>query len=182
MYSLAAERVSGRKDETFSSASMAEGILREQESRMIYAMTQRVEVVEVGFCLEDRGRWGCSPDGLVGDDGLVELKNPMGKTAVEYLLKGTLPSTYFHQVQGQMMVTERAWCDFVSHYPGLPLLVLRVERDEGFIQKLEAELAIFSEELDAICGRLNGELFEIVQGNLTAEGVTVGDPFDTPLL
>ena len=122
---------------------------------MVYAMTKDIgEVQQVGFCLEDGGRYGCSPDGLVGDDGLVELKNPQGKTAVEYLLKGELPTTYFQQVQGQLLVTERAWCDFVSYYPGLPLLVLRVARDEEFIGKLESELAIFCQELDAICERL----------------------------
>ena len=173
MYTLAAQRISGRTDDTFFGVAMAEGILREQESRLIYAMTKQVgEVIEVGFCLEDGGRYGCSPDGLVGDDGLVELKNPIGKTAIEYLLKGELPSTYYHQVQGQLLVTERAWCDFVSYYPGLPMLILRQERDEPFIDTLATELAIFSAELDVMCSRLKGE----------SVGSTAGDPFETPLL
>ena len=151
LYTLAAERISGVSESTFVSDKMLEGIEREAESRAVYAMQTEAEVVEAGFCIEDGGRWGCSSDGLVGDDGMVELKNPMGKTAIEYLLKGEVPSTYIVQVQGQLFVTGRLWCDFVSYYPNMPLLVVRVTPDEALHQKLEEELVKFAEELNAIC-------------------------------
>ena len=122
-------------------------------------MENEVEVVQVGLCISDCGRWGASPDGLVGDDGLVELKNPLGKTQVERLLtlEPKLPTAYIQQVQGQLFVTERSWCDFVSYVPGLPLFVLRVYRDSIFCDKLEAALIEFCEELDAVCAKLGGK-------------------------
>jgi len=151
LYTLAAERLSGIREDSFSSAAMEEGVRREEESRLVYSMLNETEVLQVGFCLEDSGRWGCSPDGLVGDDGLVEFKNPTGKVAVEYLLGNKLPTKYFTQIQGQMFVTGRGFVDFVSYFPGLRQLVVRVERDEGFIKALEVELIKFSEKLDEVC-------------------------------
>jgi len=128
MYQLAAERVAGIREVTFTSAAMEEGIRREAESRRVYAMLREVEVEEVGFCIDDSGRYGCSPDGLVGEDGVLELKNPTGKVHVEYLVGGKLPTAYLQQVQGQLLVTGREWCDFVSYHPGLPTFIVRVER------------------------------------------------------
>ena len=157
LYKLAAQRLTGTREDMYMSAAMEEGIEREDTSRWVYAMENNVIVEEVGFCLSDSSRWGCSPDGLVGDEGLVELKNPIGGTAVAYLLKGTLPSTYFQQVQGQLLVTGREWCDFVSYYPNLPLLVIRCYRDEGFLAKLEEELNAFCDKLDDICSDLSGK-------------------------
>ncbi len=151
LYTLAAERISGIREQSFSSAATEEGVRREEESRLVYSMLKEVEVEQVGFCLEDNERWGCSPDGLVGDNGLVEFKNPTGKVAVEYLLANKIPTKYFVQVQGQMFVTGREWTDFVSYYPGLKPLIIRVNRDEEFIAKLEKELTEFSNELDRVC-------------------------------
>jgi len=158
LYRLAAQRLTGRREETHTSAAMKDGIEREDLSRWIYAMEQEVVVNEVGFCLSDCGRFGASPDGLVGDNGLVELKNPIGGTAVSYLMKGVVPSTYFQQIQGQLLVTSREWCDFVSYYPNLPLLVIRCYRDEEFLAKLEEELNKFCDKLDEICSDLGEKL------------------------
>jgi len=156
MYELAAERLTGKQEDTFISIAMQKGAEREGLSRQVYEMENEIEVVQCGFCLSDCGRWGASPDGLVGEDGLVELKNPLGKTQVERLLTvdPKLPTAYIQQVQGQLLVTEREWCDFVSYVPGLPLFVLRVEPDREFLAKLEAALVEFCEELDEICKRL----------------------------
>jgi len=151
IYKLAAARVSGKDEESFTSKSIEAGIAREDESRWVYAMHKGVVVDEVGFILSDDGRYGASPDGLVGTNGLVELKNPLGKTAVEYLLKNRVPPIYFQQVQGQMFVAEREWSDFVCYYPGLPMLVVRVYADEEFFEALEKELTKFCDELDQIC-------------------------------
>lgn len=151
LYTLAAERIARMREPSFSSAAMREGIRREEESRMVYAMLREVEVRQVGFCVVDSGRYGCSPDGLVDDDGMVELKNPIGKTAIAYLLAGKLPTAYIQQVQGQLLVAELGWCDFVSYYPGLPTLIVRVERDETFLALLENALGEFCDKLDEVC-------------------------------
>lgn len=151
---LAAQRITGTREDTHTSAAMQQGIDREDLSRWVYSMEKCVNVEEIGFCLSDCGRFGASPDGMVGDSGLVELKNPIGKTAVEYIRNGKLPSTYFQQVHGQLLVTGRDWCDFVSYYPGLPLFVIRVYRDDEFLARLEEELNLFCDELDDICSDL----------------------------
>lgn len=154
LYTLAAERISGMSEDHFKSWQMEEGTRREDESRLVYAMLREVEVEQVGFCLSDEGRYGCSPDGLVGEDGGLELKNPTGKVAIEYLLAGKLPTKYLQQVQGSLLVTGREWWDFASYCPGLPTLILRVERDEGFITLLENALWEFCDELDEICAEI----------------------------
>jgi len=151
LYSLAAERIAGIRENSYTSAAMEEGIRREEESRQVYEMLREVEVKEVGFCLSDCGRYGCSPDGLVGKDGLVELKNPSGKIAVEHLVGDKLPTAYIQQIQWPLLVTGRKFCDFVSYFPGLPTLIVRVERDGVFLARLEEQLIIFCDMLDEIC-------------------------------
>ena len=157
LYTLAAERIAGVREPSFSSAAMEEGIRREEESRLVYAMLTEVEVRQVGFCLSDCSYYGCSPDGLVREDGGVELKNPTGKVAIEYLLAGKLPTAYIQQVQGSLLVTGREWWDFVSYYTGLPTLIVRVERDEPFLNKLEKELIAFCDKLDEVCKDIGGK-------------------------
>ena len=158
LYTLAAERIAGVREPSFSSAAMEEGIRREEESRLVYSMLAEVEVKQAGFCLSDCGRYGCSPDGLVdsGQFGGVEFKNPSGKVAVEYLLAGKLPTAYIQQVQGSLLVTGREWWDFVSYFPGLPTLIVRVERDEPFLSKLEKELIAFCDKLNEVCEDIGG--------------------------
>jgi len=151
---LVAERITGTMEEGFQSASMEEGVRREAASRRIYAMDHETEVQEVGFCLHYSGLFGCSPDGLVGDDGMIELKNPLAKTAIQYLRSGDLPSDYFHQVQGQLLVTGREWCDFVVYYPGLWRFEIRVLPDKEFHGKLLDALMTFCRELDVVEGDL----------------------------
>lgn len=157
LYRLAAERITGRIEERYASQAMLDGIEREREAIMVYAMNQEVEVLTVGFCLSDDERYGCSPDGLVGEDGLVEVKCPIGKTAVEYLCSGNLPTAYYQQVQGQLLVTGRYWCDFVSYYRGLPMFIIRVMPSDAFINPLRQELKAFCADLDAICEHIGKE-------------------------
>lgn len=121
---------------------MMHGLETEGEARAFYAMDRDVDVDEVGFCLTDDGRFGCSPDGLVGDDGGLELKCPQLKTQVKYLLAGGLPDEYRGQVHGSLIVTGRAWWDFLSYAPGLPPLLLRVEPD-AYTKALAAALEPF---------------------------------------
>lgn len=131
--------------DSYVSAAMKNGTMMEPEARAFYTFERDADVTEVGFCLTDDGRFGASPDGLVGDDGTLELKSPMHKTHVEYLLAGVVPPAYLPQVHGQIIVTGRAWCDFMSYARGLPPLLIRVERDD-YTADLEAALDVFWRE------------------------------------
>lgn len=126
------------------SAAMDEGTRREEESRRWYEFEVNAPVLQVGGVLSSCGRFWSSPDGLVGDDGVLELKNPLGKTHVEYLMAGdVLPTEYKCQVHGQLIVTERKWVDFVSYVPGdVRSLRVRVTPD-AFTDRLRAELDKF---------------------------------------
>ena len=125
-----------------ATAAMERGTAMESAARNWYCVYHGVEVREVGFCLSGCGRFGCSPDGLVGDDGGVEIKCPLPHTQVGWLLSGELPSDYRAQVHGSLIVTGRQWWDFISYCPGLPELVIRVEADE-YTEKLREALEGF---------------------------------------
>lgn len=121
---------------------MEAGRRAEPEARNYYAMIRKMDVRQVGFCLSDCGRVGCSPDGVVGDTGLLELKAPMLKTQAAWLMKGGLPPEYKPQVHFQLLVTDRAFVDFLSYAPGLPPLMVTVEPDD-FTKRLRDELEAF---------------------------------------
>ena len=100
--------------------------------------SQDVEVVEVGLCLHDIIDAGASPDGLVGDDGLLEIKCPFeADIHVEYLRAQALPDKYKPQVMGQLWITGREWCDFLSYHERMKPMLVRVYRDEEYITVLE---------------------------------------------
>lgn len=124
------------------SKAMLHGIETEPEARNWYSMVRDVDVRQVGFVTTDDGRFGCSPDGMVEEDGTLELKCPQPKTHVSYLLDGVLPSEYAPQVHGQLYVTGRKWVDFVSYAVGFPPLVLRVVPD-AYTAKLGEALEAF---------------------------------------
>ncbi len=113
--------------ETFSSRAMQWGQQTEEEARRFYAMERNCTVTNGGFCLTDDGRFGASPDGLIGEDGCLELKCPEAGTHVGWLLEGGVPAEYMTQVHGQLIVTGRKWVDFMSYSIGLPPLLVRVE-------------------------------------------------------
>lgn len=148
MMTLAAERITGQKESVFQSQAMLNGIEREAEARTLFEMAHGVEVKQVGLIYkDDRKLCHCSPDGLVGDDAGYEVKNPLSKTHIKYLLANTLPSEYFCQVQFSLFVSERDKWFFMSHYPGLKPLILEIHRDEKWIDKCEQELNQFNDEL-----------------------------------
>ena len=139
IYRVAFERVTGERVPTYSNALMERGHTLEPEAREAYEMQTFNLVEEVGFC--ELNEWvGCSPDGLVGNDGMIEIKCPAYNTFIRYINAGTLPSTYFYQVHGQMYVTGRKWVDFVAYHPPFKPFILRVERDEEVCKKIEAAL------------------------------------------
>lgn len=153
MYKLAGEFVAGKPEESYTNAAMERGIVLEDEARQTYQLITENMVEQVGFCLADGG-YGCSPDGLVGDDGMIEIKCPSIAVHVEYLLAGVLPSDYFQQCQGQLFVTGRKWSDFVSYFPGIKPLIVRVYPDEKFHSALKVELEKFCSELQSIIKKI----------------------------
>lgn len=135
---------------------MEAGRIAEPEARKFYSMIREVDVDQVGFVISACGRFGCSPDGLVGEDGALELKCPLLKTQAGYLLKGGLPPEYKPQVHGQLIVTGRAWIDFLSYAPGLDPLLVRVEPDE-YTAKLRNALEAFWERYQRAWELLTGK-------------------------
>ena len=132
----------------YTSIAMQNGIACEPSARAWYAFENDVEVREVGFCLSDCGRYGCSPDGLVGEVGGIEIKCPDLKTHIGYLREGRLPNEYKCQVHGSLAVTGYAWWDFISYSPAveIPHLVIRVVPDD-FTVKLRSEVEAFADRL-----------------------------------
>lgn len=133
--------------------AMEQGKFFEQEALPWYRI-EHGPVLKVGFCLMDNGKVGCSPDGLIGEDGGLEIKCPESHTHVKYLLAGKLPKDYEAQVHGSMLVTGRPWWNFFSYCRDLPPLVLRVNRDEEKIETLRTALESFQTRFDAGWARL----------------------------
>jgi len=155
MFQLCGEKILGTKEETFSSQAMLTGIERESEARSMYEFMTDSEVKEVGFCFSDEKRnVGCSCDGLVGEDGLVEIKCRKLANHIEYFLNKKIISPAFQQIQGQLLVTGRKWCDYFGYFPGLPPLLIRVERDEVFLAKLKTELKLFCLNLNETINKI----------------------------
>jgi putative phage-type endonuclease len=153
MAQLVCERLTGQKGESFTNAAMQHGTETEPLARISYEVAQNVLVDEVGFVPHPSIIMaGASPDGLVGDDGLLEIKCPNTATHIETLLSQTVPGKYNTQMQFQMACTGRSWCDFVSFDNRLPaelqLFVKRVPRDNMYIRLMEEEIVKFLNELD----------------------------------
>jgi len=153
MAQLVCERLTGQKGDSFTNAAMQHGTDTEPLARAAYEALQDVLVDEVGFVPHPSIEMaGASPDGLVGEDGLIEIKCPNTATHIETLLSQSVPGKYNTQMQFQMACTGRQWCDFVSFDNRLPeelqLFVTRVPRDEVFIRLIEAEIVQFLAELD----------------------------------
>lgn len=155
MYKVAGEFITGIPEETYQSAAMLRGKEIESEARNFYEMVKDTEIEEIGFVFGDPVyEYGCSPDGFIGEDGMIEIKCPIISTHVGYLVDNKLPTDYFQQTQGQLFVTGRKWVDFISYYPGLKPLIIRVERDDDFIAKLEREIVSFCTELKEIVNKI----------------------------
>ena len=159
MGELIAERLTGVPAQGFTNAAMQWGTEKEPHAREAYRAQTFDEVVEVGFVIHPRiAQAGASPDGLVGDDGMLEIKCPNTATHIDTLLSGKVPEKYATQMMWQMASADRAWCDFVSFDPRLPpemqLFVKRMERDDDRIAELEKEVTAFLAELDEKVSKL----------------------------
>jgi len=154
---LVSERLTGEKQETYINQAMQDGIDREAFARDRYVQ-QFGEVEEVGFIKHPTLEAGASPDGMVGEDGILEIKCPMGSTHTETLMTQDVPSRYVPQIQFQLLVTGRKWCDFVSYNPMFPkhlqVFVKRVEADPVYQKELESEVKQFLSEVDNVINKL----------------------------
>ena len=148
LYRLLGERITDTSEPSYYNDDMMRGHLLEGFARDLYAK-HYAPVVECGFITAELGgiTLGYSPDGLVGDDGLIEIKSPRAKTHLKSLLTNEVPAEYMPQVQTGLAVTGRAWCDFISYTPGLPLFVRRVQRDEITIAQLTMAAQAAEEQL-----------------------------------
>lgn len=144
---LLAEWLMGHPIEWGSNGWMDRGTWMEKEAFQYYELNQNVDVVKVGFITSDDGSFGGSPDGLVGDDGGVELKVPNATMHTRYLLG--LEPDYFGQCQGYMYLTGRKWWDLLSYNPSLPPVIYRLQRDESYIAALEPVLREFCKTVEA---------------------------------
>ena len=154
MAELICERLTGVPTEGFVSGPMQHGIETEPMARAAYEGATGSLVVELGFAPHNAiPMAGASPDGLIGDDGLVEIKCPITATHIETLLGQSVPGRYNTQMQWQMACTGRKWCDFVSFDPRMPegmqIFIKRVDRDNVAIAELEREVVNFINELDS---------------------------------
>ena len=149
---LALEIITGTRQDFYQSSAMAWGTETEPVARLEYELITGNEVEETGFWKHDILPIGASPDGLVNKDGLLEIKCPNSATHLETLISGKVPRQYIAQVQGQLLITERNWADFVSYDPRMPenakIKIIRVERDEAYIRELIYELEEFVKEVD----------------------------------
>ena len=147
MNTLLAEWLTGKTGGMESTPWMDRGTSMEPEARTWYEMETDEDAETVGFITRDDGLVGCSPDALIGDSGMLEIKCPSPGVHVEYLLSDALPSKYKPQVQGQLMVAERDWCDFISYHPDMMPLRVRVTRDEDYINTMRGMLDGFVDKM-----------------------------------
>lgn len=126
----------------FTTQSMEWGSETEDEARKIYELENMVEVKQIGFAiLESNPIVGGSPDGLVGDDGIIEIKCPDSNTFTGYLLGDSIVKGYMAQIQGNLWILDRSWCDFIVYDPrvireDLRIHIMRVDRDDEYISKI----------------------------------------------
>ena len=163
LHELLAELYLGEnQDPSGGSEYMVRGTSLEPEAVRYYEMQRDTECEVVGFCTTDDGMVGCSPDRLVGEDGLLEVKCPAGKVHIGYLL-GEDAHKHRAQVQGQMWVTGRAYCDLLIYSPFLPPSLTRHEVDEEWVEAFEPALATFLAQLADARTRLDMMGLEVIQ-------------------
>ena len=156
---LVCERLTGLKAEGYTNSHMDRGTALEPIARALYEFKNDVVVDEIGFVIHpDMEMSGASPDGLINEDGLIEIKCPTANNHVDTILSGKSPSKYYAQMQWQMACTNRLWCDFVSYCPEvgdkLALFVTRVPRDDSWIVDTEIAVSKFLNEVSELTQQL----------------------------
>lgn len=159
MAQLVVERLTGSKEEGYTNAAMQWGVDTEPQARDAYVFMTDNEVEQIGFVDHPSiPMSGASPDGLIADDGLVEIKCPNTATHINTFLSGKIDKKYMDQMYWQMACTQRKWCDFVSFDPRLPeeyqLFVKRIDLDQDRIKVLEEGVILFNQELVTMIDQL----------------------------
>jgi len=153
MRKLVAERITGRPRPTYSNGHMARGNDQEPFAKIAYMAERGVVIDEVGFVRHPEIMAGASPDGLIGDDGGCEVKSVIAEVQIETISKGGYPPEHKAQIQGNLWIHQRQWWDFISFSDDMPddlrLYVFRVERDDEYINELDAQVRAFLSEVDA---------------------------------
>lgn len=161
MMELLAERLTGESKPFFENDAMRWGTETEPQARFMYELKSGNKVEEVAFIERDEFT-GVSPDGLIGDDGMIEIKCPTTITQIKRALTDDYSKDYYAQIQMQLWVAERQWCDFLSFDPRLDVdagyLLQRVERDEEFIKIMEEKTTAFIKKMNELYFKLTGEL------------------------
>ncbi len=161
LYELLSQRISRHVEPHYVSDDMLRGHEDEVEARILYA-ERYAPVEDMGFITNDRWGFtiGCSPDGMVGDDGMIECKSRRQRFQVETIINGTMPADYVMQVQTALLVAERQWCDFVSYSGGLPMVTIRIFPDAAIqaaiVEAATAFEARLAEKLEAYRAGLRG--------------------------
>ena len=158
---LAIQRTTGIIEESYTNAAMEWGTQTEPQARVAYEVKTGNFVDQVAFVDHSTiAGFGCSPDGLVGDKGLIEIKCPNSATHWSYVKAKAPPTKYFIQMQAQMACTNSDWCDFVSFDPRMPersqLLIVRVDRDSKFINEMIVEIQQFLSEVEVEVNLMKG--------------------------
>lgn len=152
MLKLAGEILTGEPSESYSNAHMERGKVMEEEARDWYAFSRDIEPERVGFIVN--GPKGCSPDSLLGTNGMLEIKTALPHILIEKLLKGEFSPEHKAQCQGALWVAQREWIDLVTYWPRLPPLVVRAQRDELYIAALSKAVDEFNAELNEVVERV----------------------------
>ncbi len=161
MIKLIAERMTGESENGYTNATIQRGSEVEPLAREYYELLNDCPVRQVGFIERDE-YIGASPDGLVGDDGMLEIKCPFSSTHIRYIIEERLPTAYKKQVQGQLWVAEREWVDFISYDPRVHkkrYFCERVYRDEEYIKELQIKIYMFVADMKAMIEKLTASPF-----------------------
>jgi hypothetical protein len=152
MYKLAGEIITGEPMEGYSNAHMERGKIMEDEARDCYSFVTNAEPERVGFIVN--GSKGCSPDSLIGSNGMLEIKTKLPHLMIETLLKDSFPAEHKAQCQGALWVAEREWIDIGVYWPKMPLFIKRAYRDEPYIKSMSDAVDKFNSELAELVERV----------------------------
>jgi hypothetical protein len=149
---LAGERITEEPAESYSNGYLERGKVMETEARDCYALMHDTEIRRVGFIRS--GNTGCSPDGLIGEKGMIEIKTQAPHLLIERIFSGDIPSEHIAQLQGSLWIAKREWIDLVVYYHRMPMFERRIVRDEPYIKSLAMAVRQFNEELDELVAKI----------------------------
>lgn len=157
IHHLVAESLMGSPIEQPTTSWMERGTELEGDAVCYYEFQRDVAAPKIGFITNDEGTVGVSPDRIIGNDGMLEIKCPAPQTHVGYMIDEDVDEAYRAQLQGQLWIAEREWVDICSYHPWLPAVIVRVERDDEYIGKLAVAVAEFIEQLEAAKAQLRAK-------------------------